>query len=205
MKEYKFLLSSKKIRNVNDLLANVDAIIEILKEDIFRISKSKRLHFYDFDFTYSAAVSILKIQIKKIHLDGVKRFFKFENIEDNLKWLVSKIINNMRNITSNPKYKLFFNTKNIYLYKENDLEYDYFENEVMLLELKKFDRKAIEIGLKNVWKESKYDEDFDYIDFSELCTKYGFEVDDVVGSDASTQIKFKKHKVDKYYQLEFII
>ena len=80
----------------------------------------------------------------------------------------------MRNITSNPKYKLFFNTKNIYLYKENDLEYDYFENEVMLLELKKFDRKAIEIGLKNVWKESKYDEDFDYIDFSELCTKYGF-------------------------------
>ena len=47
----------------------------------------------------------------------VKRFFKFENIEDNLKWLVSKIINNMRNITSNPKYKLFFNTKNIYLYK----------------------------------------------------------------------------------------
>ena len=132
MKAYKFLLKSKKINNVNDLLANVDAIIDILKEDIFKISKSKKLHFYDFDFIYSAAVSILKTQIQKKHLSGVKRFFNFDNIEDNLKWLVSRIINNMRNFTKNPKYKLFLNLEKIDIYRDNNQGNNYLENEVLL-------------------------------------------------------------------------
>ncbi|MCT7611714.1 hypothetical protein N5U20_00680 [Aliarcobacter butzleri] len=206
MKAYKFLLKSKKINNVNDLLANVDAIIDILKEDIFKISKSKKLHFYDFDFTYSAAVSILKTQIQKKHLSGVKRFFKFDNIEDNLKWLVSRIINNMRNFTTNPKYKLFLNLEKIDIYRENNQGNNYFENEVLLLELERLDRKIIKIGLKKVWDEAKYDEDFDYIDFIDLCEKYGFDADEVVGSHTSTQIQFKKQLIDNYkYQLELII
>ena len=206
MKAYKFLLKSKKINNVNDLLANVDAIIDILKEDIFKISKSKKLHFYDFDFIYSAAVSILKTQIQKKHLSGVKRFFNFDNIEDNLKWLVSRIINNMRNFTTNPKYKLFLNLKKIDIYRDNNQGNNYLENEVLLFELERLDREIIKTGLKKVWDEAKYDEDFDYVDFSELCTKYGFEPDKVVGSHASAVIKFKKYKIDTYkYQLELLI
>lgn len=202
MKVYKFLLSSKKINSVNDLLVNIDAIIEILKEDILRISKSKKLHFYDFDFIYSIAVNILKTQIKKTHLNGVKRFFKFENIEDNLKWLVSRILNNMRNLTTNTKYKLFSNNRMIETFKKNNN----YENEILLLELERLDRKIIKSGLKKVWDESKYDEDFDYIDFSELCMKYGFEADKVVVSHESVPIQFKKYKIDTYkYQLELII
>ena len=205
MKAYKFLLKSKKINNVNDLLANVDAIIDILKEDIFKISKSKKLNFYDFDFIYSAAVSILKTQIQKKHLSGVKRFFNFDNIEDNLKWLVSRIINNMRNFTTNPKYKLFLNLEKIDIYRDNNQGNNYLENEVLLFELERLDREIIKTGLKKVWDEAKYDEDFDYVDFTELCQKYGFEADDVVESHASTQIKFKKYQVGKNYQLELII
>lgn len=206
MKAYKFLLKSKKINNVNDLLANVDAIIDILKEDIFKISKSNKLHFYDFDFTYSAAVSILKTQIQKKHLSGVKRFFKFDNIEDNLKWLVSRIINNMRNFTTNPKYKLFLNLEKIDIYRENNQGNNYFENEVLLLELERLDRKIIKIGLKKVWDEAKYDEDFDYIDFTDLCEKYGFDADEVVGSHTFNQIQYKKYQVGNLnYQLQLII
>ena len=206
MKAYKFLLKSKKINNVNDLLANVDAIIDILKEDIFKISKSKKLHFYDFDFIYSAAVSILKTQIQKKHLSGVKRFFNFDNIEDNLKWLVSRIINNMRNFTTNPKYKLFLNLKKIDIYRDNNQGNNYLENEVLLFELERLDREIIKTGLKKVWEEARYDKDFDYIDFIELCEKYGFDVDDVVGSYSFNQIQYKKYQVGKLnYQLEIII
>ena len=83
---------------------------------------------------------------------------------------------------------------------------NYLENEVLLFELERLDREIIKTGLKKVWDEAKYDEDFDYVDFSELCTKYGFDADEVVGSHTSTQIQFKKQLIDNFkYQLELII
>ncbi|WP_198304190.1 hypothetical protein [Arcobacter vandammei] len=206
MKEFEFLLMSKKINNVKDLIDNIEAIIDVLKEDILRISKSKKLHFYDFDFTYSTAVSVLNNQIKKKHLNGVKRFFKLENIEDKLNWLVSRILNNMRNLTTNPKYKLYFNPKKIDIYKGNYQDNDDFERMIQILDIQELDKSIIKEGLIKVWKEARYDEDFDFLDFTELCEKYGFEVDEVVGSHESVQIQFKKCRSGNFsYQLELII
>lgn len=205
MKEFEFLLMSKKINNVKDLIDNIEAIIDVLKEDILRISKSKKLHFYDFDFTYSTAVIVLNNQIKKKHLNGVKRFFKLENIEDKLNWLISRILNNMRNLTTNPKYKLYFNPKKIDIYKGNYKENDDFERMIQILDIQKLDKSIIKKGLYKVWQEAIYDKDFDYIDFTELCEKYGFEADEVVGSQVSTQIQFKKCQAGNFNQLELII
>ncbi len=205
MKEFEFLLMSKKINNVKDLIDNIEAIIDVLKEDILRISKSKKLHFYDFDFTYSTAVIVLNNQIKKKHLNGVKRFFKLENIEDKLNWLISRILNNMRNLTTNPKYKLYFNPKKIDIYKGNYKENDDFERMIQILDIQKLDKSIIKKGLYKVWQEAIYDKDFDYIDFTELCEKYGFEADEVVGSHVSTQIQFKKCQAGNFNQLELII
>ena len=206
MKEFEFLLMSKKINNVKDLIDNIEAIIDVLKEDILRISKSKKLHFYDFDFTYSTAVIVLNNQIKKKHLNGVKRFFKLENIEDKLNWLISRILNNMLNLTTNPKYKLYFNPKKIDIYKGNYQENDDFERMIQILDIQKLDKSIIKKGLYKVWQEAIYDKDFDYIDFTELCEKYGFEADEVVGSHVSTQIQFKKCRSGNFsYQLELII
>ncbi len=205
MKEFEFLLMSKKINNVKDLIDNIEAIIDVLKEDILRISKSKKLHFYDFDFTYSTAVIVLNNQIKKKHLNGVKRFFKLENIEDKLNWLISRILNNMRNLTTNPKYKLYFNPKKIDIYKGNYKENDDFERMIQILDIQKLDKSIIKKGLYKVWQEAIYDKDFDYIDFTELCEKYGFEVDEVVGSHKSIQIQFKKCQTGNFNQLELII
>ena len=73
------------------------------------------------------------------------------------------------------------------------------------LELQKLDKITIKNGLIKLWKESVYDKEFDYLDFVDLCNKFGFEADKVVVSDTFAQIKFKKYKVDKYYQLELII
>mgnify|MGYP006316156589 FL=1 len=77
---------------------------------------------------------------------------------------------------------------------------------IQILDIQKLDKSIIKKGLLKVWEEARYDKDFDYIDFTELCVKYGFDVDEVVGSHTSTQIQFKKQLVDNFkYQLELII
>lgn len=78
------------------------------QDDVFKIAKSKRIFFADFDFTYASAVEILRKQLLKIHLKGIKKFFlNCDNLENALKWLISRILNNMRNITTNPNFRYY--------------------------------------------------------------------------------------------------
>ncbi len=192
-------------RNKISLSSDLNLIIDIIKEDIFQISRSQRLYFKDFDFTYSESVKILKQQLSKKHLRGIKRFLECKNLENSIRWLISRLLNNMRNLTTNRKYLMFCNPAIIEMNEEIYYENHDFLNMINNLELQKLDKITIKNGLIKLWKESVYDKEFDYIDFSKLCTKYGFEADDVVGSHASTQIKFKKHQIGNSYQLELII
>ena len=206
MNTIEILIYYSKLKTVQDLVNNIDLVTDIVKDDVYKIAKSKQIYFADFDFTYSTAVSVLNNQIKKKHLNGVKRFFKLENIEDKLNWLISRILNNMLNLTTNPKYKLYFNPKKIDIYKGNYQENDDFEKMIQILDIQKLDKSIIKKGLLKVWEEARYDKDFDYIDFTELCVKYGFDVDEVVGSHTFNQIQYKKYQVGNLnYQLQLII
>lgn len=199
------LINYSKLETVQNLVDNIDLVTDIIKDDVYKIAKSKRIYFYDFDFTYGCSVEIIKEQLLKKHLQGIQRFFNFDNLENGLKWFISRILNNMRNITTNTNFKLFINLKisnfEYKVYADNDD----FEKMIQILDIQKLDKLIIKKGLSKVWQEARYDKDFDYIDFTELCQKYGFEADDVVESHASTQIKFKKYQVGKNYQLELII
>ena len=205
MNAIEILINYSKLRTVQNLVYNIDLVTDIIKDDVYKIAKSKRIYFYDFDFTYGCSVEIIKEQLLKKHLQGIQRFFNFDNLENGLKWFISRILNNMRNITTNTNFKLFINLKisnfEYKVYADNDD----FEKMIQILDIQKLDKLIIKKGLSKVWQEARYDKDFDYIDFTELCQKYGFEADDVVESHASTQIKFKKYQVGKNYQLELII
>ena len=205
MNAIEILINYSKLETVQNLVDNIDLVTDIIKDDVYKIAKSKRIYFYDFDFAYSCSVEIIKKQLLKKHLQGIQRFFNFDNLENGLKWFISRILNNMRNITTNTNFKLFINLKisnfEYKVYADNDD----FEKMIQILDIQKLDKLIIKKGLSKVWQEARYDKDFDYIDFTELCQKYGFEADDVVESHASTQIKFKKYQVGKNYQLELII
>ena len=205
MNAIEILINYSKLETVQNLVDNIDLVTDIIKDDVYKIAKSKRIYFYDFDFTYGCSVEIIKEQLLKKHLQGIQRFFNFDNLENGLKWFISCILNNMRNITTNTNFKLFINLKisnfEYKVYADNDD----FEKMIQILDIQKLDKLIIKKGLSKVWQEARYDKDFDYIDFTELCQKYGFEADDVVESHASTQIKFKKYQVGKNYQLELII
>ena len=205
MNAIEILINYSKLETVQNLVDNIDLVTDIIKDDVYKIAKSKRIYFYDFDFTYGCSVEIIKEHLLKKHLQGIQRFFNFDNLENGLKWFISRILNNMRNITTNTNFKLFINLKisnfEYKVYADNDD----FEKMIQILDIQKLDKLIIKKGLSKVWQEARYDKDFDYIDFTELCQKYGFEADDVVESHASTQIKFKKYQVGKNYQLELII
>ena len=71
---------NNKIKIVDDLLNNFDSVVELAKDDVYKIAKSKRLKFSDFDFTYADAVRMLKNQLKKSNLKVINRFLKCKNI-----------------------------------------------------------------------------------------------------------------------------
>ena len=207
MNTIEILIYYSKLKTVQDLVNNIDLVTDIVKDDVYKIAKSKQIYFADFDFTYGCAVEILRKQLSKIHLKGIKKFFlNCNNLENGLKWLISRILNNMRNIRTNPNFKLFVNLRisnfEYEVYEDNDD----FERMIQILDIQKLDKSIIKKGLYKVWQEAIYDKDFDYIDFTELCEKYGFEADEVVGSHVSTQIQFKKCRSGNFsYQLELII
>ena len=193
MQLVEILRYSNKIKTVDDLLNNFDSVVELARDDIYKIAKSKRLLFSDFDFAYGDAVEMLKSQLQKSHLKGISRFLQCENISNAVSWLIERLLNNMRNITTNQKYKLYCAPSFGQLH-ENIKSNDELEAVLELMELEKFDRDTIKKGLQTIWKNSMLDEDFDYLDMEYLCKKFGFEVSQIVGTEAINLQKFKKEQ-----------
>ena len=147
---------------------------------------------------------ILKNQLKKSHLKAIKRFIHCKNIENATSWLIQRIISNMRNISKNNRYKLYCEPKFCKLHENIESENDY-QKIIELIDLGKVDSNTMILGLQKVWEDSKYDLDFDYPDFEELCCKFGLNANEVVGIHAFEEPKFFKYQVsNKHYQLELL-
>ena len=193
MQLVEILSHSNKIKTVDDLLNHFDLVVELARDDIYKIAKSKRLLFGDFDFAYADAVEMLKSQLQKSHLKGVSRFLKCENIANAVSWLIERLLNNMRNITTNQKYKLYCAPSFRQLH-ENIKSNDELEAVLELMELEKFDRDTIKKGLQTMWENSIFEEDFDYFDMEYLCKKFGVEVSEIIETEAINLQKYKKEQ-----------
>ena len=193
-----------KIKTIDDLLNLIDLILELAREDVYKIAKSKRIIFSDFDFTYNEAIEILKSQLQKSHLKGISKFLKCENIDSAINWIIGRVLNNMRNISTNSKFKCFCAPSFRQLNENIKSKYDY-ETVLELMDLKRFDSQTIMTGLKKVWSEVKYDQDFDHEDFEELCCKFGFTSNEVVGSHTFEEPKLSKYEVETgQFQLQLL-
>ena len=193
MQLVEILSHSNKIKTVDDLLNHFDLVIELARDDIYKIAKSKRLLFSDFDFAYGDAVEMLKSQLQKSHLKGISRFLQCENISNAVSWIIERLLNNMRNITTNQKYKLYCAPSFGQLH-ENIKSNDELEAVLELMELEKFDRDTIKKGLQSIWKNAMFEEDFDYFDMEYLCKKFEFEVSEIIGTEAINLQKYKKEQ-----------
>ena len=195
MQLVEILGNSNKIKTVDDLLNNFNCIAELAREDVYRISKAKKIYFYDFDFTYNDAVKILKNQLKKSHLKGIRRFLSCENIANAVSWLIERILNNMRNITTNRKYKLYC-SPSFRQFNDNIKSNDEIKMMLDLMEIEKFDSDTLKNGLQRLWNDSIHEEDFDCNDIKYLCEKFEFEVSEIMGTQAIYLQNYKKEQTE---------
>ena len=204
MQLVEILSHSNKIKTLDDLLNHFDLVVDLARDDIYKIAKSKRLLFCDFDFAYGDAVEMLKSQLQKSHLKGISRFLQCENIANAVSWLIERLLNNMRNITTNQKYKLYCAPSFGQLH-ENIKSNDELDAVLELMELEKFDKDTIKKGLQTIWNNSILEEDFDYFDMEYLCIKFGFEVSEIIGTKVINLQKYKKEQAESgHSQLVFV-
>ncbi len=186
------LRESRKINTVNDLLSNFDAITELAKEDVKKISMAKKIFFADFDAAFSMATKMLNKTLRKKHLKAVKRFLTCENIDDAANFIIQRLLNNMKNITTNQNYNEYATPPKFSILHDNIKVYDSeLERALQLSDLKKISAEKLKQNLKKIWEEAILDFDFDLIDFENLCTSYGFSMEDVLDYNPYTTPEMK--------------
>jgi hypothetical protein len=185
MQLYEVLKCTNKVNTIDELYNRLDLIIDLAKDDVYRIAKSKQIYFFDFDTVFFQASKALKRQLLKTHLRGIKRFFQCENTEQAINWLISRLLNNCQNLSQNRAFSDFIDLdiiKNEVLENQSFVE-SRIENVLMYEEITKLPREAIKGGLLKVFNDVLVDHNFDLLDFEELCKKFCFKTIEVIGYD----------------------
>jgi hypothetical protein len=182
---------SNKIKNVSDIIIYFDLIIDIVKDDVKNIVISKRIYFFDFDYIFNESAKILKNQLEKKHLHGIQNFYSSANLNVAVSWMIARLINNMKNISTNPKYKDFISVKFVHGYKNfHHLELD-IDTRTMIDELHHLPMDKIKRGLKKVYEKNQLYQDFDLEDFESLCNQFSINCIDIIGYDPRERPKVK--------------
>ncbi len=172
-------------------------------------SKMFLLHYIDDiapvvdEYLISRANKMYKNALKKRN----KLFWSLDSREKVIEWIINRYINIFVSISTNKKYKEYTDITKIRIHFDQDIAFysSDIEEEIEFEKLKKMPKKLIKKALKKVWEDSKYDLDFDYLDFEELCCEFEFDANEVVGSQTFEEPKFFKHQVNnKHYQLELL-
>ena len=174
------IVNSPKFTKVEDLFLNFDLISDLLKEDVLKICTSKNIFFSDFEASFKVSVAQTRETLTKKHLRAIKRFFGCKNLKTAIDFLVSRLLNNMRNANAE-KHNFAFKAPKFTDVEDYNINKSYdIDTEIELENLQKADKDILKEGLKKVWSESKFDADFDLQDLKDLCAKYKISLYDVI-------------------------
>ena len=152
-------------------------IYELMRDDaisLFLNTSGYTNGTFSTDDLYTLSVNITAKQISK-------RCF-FSEIEDYdliLKKTKSRVVNNIRNYFS-PFRKVNYKNMNQHLYFSEE-HIESFEEILDELDLQKIDKETIKVGLAKVWQDAITDTTFDILDFEELCRKFQFQPNEILG------------------------
>lgn len=186
---------SQRVNNIDDVINNLDCISEVLKEDVMKIAKSKRIYFPDFDFFYRLSINTLKNQLSKKHLKAIKRFYECENLEIAIKFIIERLLNNMKNLSTNRRYKDFIEIKLVNYEIDIADEANCIDTLMVYEDLKRISKDEIVSGLKRLWTQSRYDADFELQDIQDLCKKFNIKEADVIKEEELNQPKLVGEQV----------
>lgn len=188
--------------NLIDELKNPESwIYELIKDDTISLFLNTGGFVNDgitYDDLYKLSVDTTIKQISK------RCFFsEIKNTELILRKIKSRIVNNIRNFFSPSRKTNYLNINQYFLTIEEDSEA--FEKILDEIDLKKIDIGTIKVGLIGVWKDALTDTTFDIIDFEQLCEKFMFKPNELLGYDPYTiPIMAKESCNNGNYQLVLI-
>ena len=119
LKAKEVISATRKINTVDDVINNLKAITQIIKEDVIYICRAIGYPLHDPEYIYSLAVkhtvsSILyvfrnKEKFKKQgKYKGTLKMFEFERPDEAISWLMQRIISNIRNTYDKRYYKSLY-------------------------------------------------------------------------------------------------
>lgn len=185
---------SVKYSTIGLVLTNLEVVVEAIKEEVLEISiaagKKTNFHPRDFDDAFAAAARVLNGSLAKNHLTGTKRCRSL-NGSAGIRWIRQRLVSSVKNHLTNEKDKNF--VPNHTEFNDSYTAFDFDSaNQIKQFEIEsdlgKIDRGEIERGLRFVWTEAIIDPDFDWLDFVELCEKYGFNATEISKSKSKAEI-----------------
>lgn len=139
---------------------------------------------------YPLAAEMTIGSFAKPHLSGICRFEQLP-VEAALRWVKSRLLSNLKTVLTNPKSKYWLGHAdreqaaaehvmfgNVNQIKQFEIESD----------LGRIARDEMEKGLNLVWAEALTDHEFDWLDFVDLCEKYGFDANEISKSKSKGEI-----------------
>lgn len=176
------------------VLANLEVIVESLREEVFEISiatgKKTNFHPRNFDDAFAAAERVLNASLVKDHLAGTRRC-KASSASSAIRWIRQRLVSSVKNHLTNEKDKNFIPNHTEFNDSYTSFDFDS-SNQIKQFEIEsdlgKINREKIENGLKMVWAEALTDTDFDWLDFVELCEKYGFDANLISKSKSKAEV-----------------
>lgn len=179
----KILKNCKKIETQNDWFKKIDAILEISREDVFRLITSQPDKYVaDFDFFFGQACAMFKETIVKQDLRKNIEIFEANNLEEFAYHVVSRLKNLIISLGTNPNYK----RSALNVFRADYAEAQSFQENQFLknLEIEDFLQKQptlkIKEGLKKAWEDGIFD-DFGDFEFRQLCAKFDFTAEQILG------------------------
>ena len=151
------------------------------------------------DDLYKLGVDTTIGQIKK------RYFFNLKTADNTsiINKIRSRITNNIKNYFSPLRKTNYLNINQYFLTIEEDSEA--FEKILDEIDLKKIDIETIKVGLIRVWQDALTDTTFDIIDFEQLCEKFMFKPNELLGYDPYTIPAMAKESCNNgNYQLVLI-
>ena len=185
-----------------ELLNPESWIYELIKDDtisLFLNTGGYTNEKFSTDDLYKLGVDTTIGQIKK------RYFFNLKTADNTsiINKISSRITNNIKNYFS-PLRKINYLGIEQYFYQTEDYNQS-FERIIDELNLQKIDKESIKVGLTKVWQDALTDTTFDIMDFEELCKRFQFDLNEILGYDHKIIPLMAKESCNNgNYQLVFI-
>lgn len=180
-----FLKTNAKFQKPEDLLKHLDAILDISKNDVRRLAGFCDKFFADFDWSYRLACDEIKLTLSKTSLSAFKRILSCGDLEKAAGWLISRLLNNMVNLTVDTRYKRCVDMRSISIVNNEDKIYgedETLKNLEIEDSIEKLSEDELKAGLKKAYNNG-INGSLDLSEVEELCWKYNLNLTEILGYD----------------------